>query len=281
MSAFSWVPGVLSSVDIDGAQLESICFGPPPSQAPTIVLLHEGLGCIDLWRSFPQSLAAATECGVFVWSRAGYGGSSSVSLPRPLDYMSVEATEVLPQLLDAVQIQKCILLGHSDGASIAAINAGSVADARVRGLVLIAPHFFTEPEALASIEQARVNFESAASAAHEVSLRDALAKYHRDVDTAFYGWCDAWLDEGFKEWNIDENIDYIRVPVLAIQGADDQYGSMAQIEEIERRCYAPVETLIIPACRHSPHTEHPQVLLEGVSEFVSRLLVQENVQIVH
>lgn len=284
MPAFSWVPGAATTIKVagpklagyeQGHELECVCFGPSPSQAPTIVLLHEGLGCVDLWRSFPKALAAATECGVFVFSRAGYGGSSPVQLPRPLDYMSVEATEVLPQLLDATQVEKCILLGHSDGASIAAINAGSIADPRVRGLVLIAPHFFTEPLALTSIAQARANFESTVNT-HEVNLRDALSRYHNDVDNAFYGWCDAWLDEGFKEWNIGENIEYIRVPVLAIQGADDQYGSLAQIEEIEQRCYAPVESLIIPDCRHSPHIEHSEVVLASVCEFVDRLVDQEN-----
>lgn len=266
---FDWNPGVLSGIEISGCRLEATCYGPSPADAPTVVLLHEGLGCIDLWRSFPESLSNNCECGVFVWSRAGYGASSPTPLPRPLNYMSIEATDVLPRVLDAAKIDKCILLGHSDGASIAAINAGSCADKRVRGLVLIAPHFFTEAEALTSISQAREKFS-------EGGLRTQLAKYHKDVDNAFYGWCDAWLDAKFKSWDISENIDYVRVPVLAIQGADDQYGTLAQLEVLEERCYAPVETLILPDCKHSPHLEIPHTVVEVVSDFAARLSIQES-----
>ena len=143
MKTFDWNPGQLSSIDAGGKCLEAVAFGPSPGQAPTIVMLHEGLGCTAMWRDFPQKIAEATGCGVFVHSRAGYGQSDPARLPRPLDYMTREAMYVLPEVLDAIGFKKGILLGHSDGASIAAIYAGGLEDFRVRGLVLIAPHFFT------------------------------------------------------------------------------------------------------------------------------------------
>jgi pimeloyl-ACP methyl ester carboxylesterase len=178
--------------------------------------------------------------------------------------MTREAVEVLPEVLDAVGFRRGILMGHSDGATIAAIHAGSVADHRVRGLVLIAPHFFTEPEGLSEIARARIAFETG-------DLRARMARYHRDPDNAFRGWNDAWLDPGFAHWNVAEAIDYIRVPVLAIQGVGDQYGTLAQIAEIETRCYAPVETLILEDCRHAPFRDRPDAVLAAVAEFAARL----------
>ena len=264
MKTFDWNPGQLSSIDAGGKCLEAVAFGPSPGQAPTIVMLHEGLGCTAMWRDFPQKIAEATGCGVFVHSRAGYGQSDPARLPRPLDYMTREAMYVLPEVLDAIGFKKGILLGHSDGASIAAIYAGGLEDFRVRGLVLIAPHFFTEPSGLASIAEAKVNYETTV-------LREKLARYHKDVDNAFRGWNDAWLDPGFVNWNIADAIDYLRIPVLAIQGADDQYGTLAQIREIENRIYSPVDVEILDNCKHSPHIEQPQKTLDAVSEFCARL----------
>jgi len=264
MAAIIWKDGARVSVEAAGKRLEAACYGPSPEQAPTIVMLHEGLGCVAMWRDFPRMLAEATGFGVFAYSRAGYGRSDPVALPRPLDYMTREALESLPQVLDAIGFKRGILLGHSDGASIAAIYAGSVEDFRVRGLVLIAPHFFTEPSGLASIAQARREYETG-------DLRQRLAQYHRDVDNAFRGWNEAWLDPGFEAWNIAESIDYLRVPVLALQGADDQYGTLAQIREIEDRIYAPVDVEIIAGCRHSPHREAPAETLAAISDFAARL----------
>lgn len=262
MTAFDWKKG--TSVKTAGKTLEAVAFGPPPGEAPTIVMLHEGLGSVALWRDFPQKLSDATGFGVFVYSRAGYGKSDPAELPRPLDYMTREATQVLPEVLDAIGFRYGVLLGHSDGATIAAIYAGSIEDFRVRGLVLIAPHFFTEPEGLASIGEAKRNYE-------EGDLRQRLAKYHDDVDNAFRGWNDAWLDQRFTAWNVAEVIDYLRIPVLAVQGADDQYGTMAQINEIESRAYSPVDVEIIPDCGHAPHAEYPGRTLEVVGEFCARL----------
>lgn len=248
-----------------GKTLEYVCHGPPPSQAPTLVLLHEGLGCVQLWRDFPQALAKATGLGVFAYSRAGYGRSDPADLPRPLDYMTREAEEVLPQVLDAIGVERAVLVGHSDGATIAAIYAGSVADYRVRALVLMAPHFFTEDMGLAEIAKAKAAFEAG-------DLRSGLAKYHADPDNAFRGWNDCWLHPDFKDWNVADAIDHLRIPTLAIQGRDDQYGSLAQITEIETRAYAPVDTLLLDDCRHAPFLDQPEQVTLAISEFCARLM---------
>src|SRR6516162_4810506 len=184
-------------IRIGTADLEYRMIGPQPLEAPTIVMLHEGLGSAALWGDFPDRLQAATSAGIFVYSRAGYGASTSVPLPRPLDYMSIEALEVLPVLLDRIGFRRGLLLGHSDGASIAAIYAGGKADHRVRGVVMIAPHFIVEDMGLAAIAQVREAYETA-------GLKTKLARWHRDVDNAFYGWNDAWLDPEFRCWDISD-----------------------------------------------------------------------------
>ena len=164
--------------------------GPRPDVAPTIVMLHEGLGSVTTWGDFPQKVAERTGAGVFVYSRAGYGKSSGVTLPRPLDYMQREATDVLPHLLDAIGFRRGILFGHSDGATIAAWYGGSVQDHRVRGLILMAPHFFMESSNIDAIQKTVASYETS-------DLRARLARHHADVDTAFRGWSGAWLDPGF------------------------------------------------------------------------------------
>ncbi len=264
MAVIAWKGGARVTITAAGKRLEAACYGPAPGQAPTMVMLHEGLGCLALWQDFPEKLAEATGFGVFAYSRAGYGQSDPVELPRPLDYMSREALQSLPEILDAIGFTRGILLGHSDGASIASVYAGSVEDFRVRGLVLIAPHFFTEPSGLASIAAARRDYET-------TDLRKKLAKYHRDVDNAFRGWNEAWLDPGFEEWDITETIDYWRTPVLAVQGDRDQYGTLAQIREIENRIYSPVHVEILAGCGHSPQLEQPDQTLTAVVDFTARL----------
>lgn len=251
-------------IEVGGTRLELACFGPAPGDAPTIVMLHEGLGCVALWRDLPQQIAAATGWGVCAYSRAGYGQSDAATVPRPLDYMTREAVDVLPVVLQAIGFQQGVLLGHSDGATIAAIYAGSVEDHRVRGLILMAPHFFTEEMGLAEIAAAKVTFDT-------TELRDRMGRYHLDPVATFTGWNDAWLDPDFKRWNVGEVIDYLRVPVLAIQGKQDQYGTLAQIAEIETRSYAPVDTVILDNCRHSPHQDQPEAVLAAVTEFCTRL----------
>jgi pimeloyl-ACP methyl ester carboxylesterase len=264
MTNFIWQDGGSDFISVKNQRLEVASFGPAPDQAPTIILLHEGLGCVALWRDFPEKLAARTGYGVFVYSRSGYGQSDPCPLPRPLDYMTREAMDVLPSVLDQIGFEQGILLGHSDGATIAAIHAGMSGDLRIRGLALSAPHFFTEAVGLASIASAKENFDSGA-------LRSKLAKHHADVDCAFRGWNDAWLDAGFKEWNVAETIDYLRIPVLAIQGRDDAYGTLAQIEEIGSRIYSPLDAEIFDGCGHAPHAEMPEKTLQIVAEFAARL----------
>ncbi|SDC77140.1 alpha/beta fold hydrolase [Ruegeria marina] len=267
-----WSKNPTEPLRVNGVALEYSCHGPAPSQTPTIVLLHEGLGCVALWRDFPARLAERTGLGVLTYSRQGYGKSDPIPLPRPLDYQSREALEVIPLVLDAAGIERAILFGHSDGATMAAIYAGSTEDRRVRGLILEAPHFFTEPGGLASIAAARDAYESG-------DLKAKMAKYHRDPDGAFKGWNDAWLSPGFKAWNVAEVIDYIRVPILAIQGRRDQYGTMAQIEEIENRAYCPVDTLLLD-CQHAPHQECPEQVLTEAAEFCARLIRIEAAQVI-
>jgi pimeloyl-ACP methyl ester carboxylesterase len=252
-------------LNIGAQRLEYRFVGPQPDKAPTLVLLHEGLGCVGLWNDFPEKLAAATGVGVFVYSRAGYGKSSPVGLPRPLSYMHDEARETLPKLLDAIGFQCGLLIGHSDGASIAAIYAGSHQDHRVGGLVLIAPHFFTEDPGIASIVEARKAYETG-------DLRARLARWHDDVDNAFKGWNGAWLDPQFRKWDITEFLAYIRVPVLIVQGDDDQYGTVKQIEVAQQECYCPVEVVLLPGARHSPQREAPEPTLKAMSDFVARTL---------
>jgi len=272
MNGFDWTAEEPRRLTIDGHELEAICFGPSPQEAPTLVLLHEGLGCVALWRDFPRRLAERTGFGVFVWSRGGYGKSDAVPLPRPPDYMTREATETLPKVLDAIGFRRGVLVGHSDGASIAAIYAGGVEDFRVRGLVLMAPHFFTEPSGLASIAQARTAYDHG-------ELRARLAKYHDHVDVAFRGWNDAWLDPGFVSWNIADCIDYLRVPTLVIQGENDQYGTSRQIDEVVNRAYAPVDIEILADCGHSPHLDQPDRTLDAIADFCARLERIENVEV--
>jgi len=251
-------------LEVAGKSLEYACYGPAPVRSPTIVLLHEGLGSTTLWRDFPSKLAQATGYGVFVYSRAGYGQSDLADLPRPLDYMTREAEEVLPGVLDAIDVTRGVLIGHSDGATIAAIYAGSVADYRLRGIVLMAPHFFTEDKTLKAIAAARIEFDGG-------SLRERMQKYHQNADNTFFGWSDAWLHADFKHWNVTDVIDYIRVPVLAIQGREDQYGTLAQLTELESRCYAPVESLILDNCRHTPFLDQELPVLQGVTAFCEQI----------
>jgi pimeloyl-ACP methyl ester carboxylesterase len=251
-------------LEIGGARLEYRMIGPRPDEAPTIVMLHEGLGCVGLWGDFPAKLAAATGAGVFVYSRAGYGRSSSGPLPRPVSFMHDEA-RVLPRVLDAIGFRRGLLLGHSDGASIAAIYAGSVQDHRVRGLVLIAPHFFTEDMGIAEIARAREAFRN-------TEWRDKLARWHADVDCAFRSWSEPWLNPDFRKWEITEELAYIRVPILIVQGEHDQYGTLGQIEVAERECYCPVEAAVLPGIRHAPHREASDETLTIVADFADRLL---------
>jgi pimeloyl-ACP methyl ester carboxylesterase len=247
---------------IGDARLEYRMIGPSPESAATIVMLHEGLGSAGLWGDFPEKLQAATGAGVFVYSRAGYGHSTPVKLPRPIDYMHVEALDVLPKLLDKIGFRRGMLLGHSDGASIAAIYAGAHQDHRVQGLALIAPHFIVEDVSIASIAEIRTAYET-------TNLKEKLARWHKDVDNAFYGWNGAWLDPKFRDWDISEYLAYIRVPVAIVQGADDQYGTIRQIEIAQAECYCPVDVTILSGAGHSPHREAADAALAVIADFAA------------
>jgi pimeloyl-ACP methyl ester carboxylesterase len=250
---------------INASNLEYRMIGPAPEDAPTIVMLHEGLGSAALWGDFPDKLQAATGAGVLVYSRAGYGASTPAKLPRPLDYMHIEALDILPKLLDQIGFRRGLLLGHSDGASIAAIFAGAHQDHRVQGVAMIAPHFVVEDISVTSIAEIKTAFET-------TDLRAKLARWHDDVDNAFYGWNRAWLDPKFRDWDISEYLAYIRVPVAILQGVDDQYGTMRQVEIAQEECYCPVDVTVIPGAGHSPHREAPGATLDAISEFANAVL---------
>jgi pimeloyl-ACP methyl ester carboxylesterase len=252
-------------LDIGGMRLEYRMTGPPPEARPTIVLLHEGLGSADIWGRFAEKLAAATDTGVFAYSRAGYGRSSPAKLPRSMNFMHEEACDVLPGVLAAVSFRRGLLLGHSDGASIAAIYAGSVQDHRVRGLVLMAPHFFTEEMGIAAIERAKQEFESG-------GLREKIARLHADPDHAFHNWCDPWLDPRFRRLDLADALAHIRVPILIVQGEKDQYGTPRQIEAAQAECYCPIEVALLADARHAPYREAPEETLAVIAEFTNRLL---------
>jgi pimeloyl-ACP methyl ester carboxylesterase len=238
-------------------------------EAQTLVLLHEGLGCVALWRDVPQRLALDTGCRVFAYSRFGYGRSDPAALPRPMTYMHDEALDVLPRVLDATGISRAVLIGHSDGGSIAAIHAGVVRDPRITGIVMIAAHFFVEQQNLECIVEIGTEYET-------TDLRSRLARYHANVDNAFRGWHDAWLDPRFRDFDLTEYLSGIAVPVLALQGADDPYGTAAQLSCLERTVRSPLETRLIPGARHSPHLEAPvkETTLAAIAGFVRANLTE-------
>ena len=264
MQQIEWRDGGAAHIAVEAARLECGMFGPAPGDAPTIVLLHEGLGALSLWRKFPQALSERTGMGVFAWSRMGYGQSDLAALPRPLDYMTIEGERCLPEVLTAFGFKDGAIFGHSDGATIAAIFAGAHHDPRVKALILMAPHFFTEPGGQAAIVATRNAYLNG-------PLRERLSKYHRDVDSTFLGWADAWLDPAFSGvWNVEASLSNIKIPTLAIQGAQDEYGTLAHIEALAAQSPSTVETAIIEDCRHSPHQEKPEETLAVVAEFLSR-----------
>lgn len=230
---------------------------------PVLVFLHEGLGCVALWKDFPDQVAQATGLPTLVYSRIGYGSSSPCALPRPITYMHDEGEKGLPDLLAALGIHSHILVGHSDGASIALIYAGGKSGDGLRGVVAMAPHVFCEDVSVRSIR-------AADKAYAEGDLKARLQKYHGDnVDCAFRGWCDSWLNPDFHHWNIENYVDHIAVPVLVIQGEDDEYGTVAQVESIQARTGA--EVLLIPGCGHSPQRDQASATLKAIAGFIHSL----------
>jgi pimeloyl-ACP methyl ester carboxylesterase len=245
--------------------LEYALIGPekPPDDAPVLVFLHDGLGCVALWRGFPAALCARLRWRGLVYSRFACGASTPRPLdePFPSDYLEREALEVLPALLRALGIERPWLLGHSDGGSIALIAAGSDA-ARYAGLVTIAPHYCVEDICLKGIESARIAYEQG-------DLRGRLAKYHRDADSVFYGWCNAWLDPRRRDWSIECLLENIACPSLAIQGAQDEYATLDQIEAIWRHA-SHTELLEIDGCGHFPFRHATGAVTDAIVDFAAR-----------
>jgi pimeloyl-ACP methyl ester carboxylesterase len=303
---------------VSGGSLETAWWGPGSAEAPTLVLLHEGLGCVDLWRDVPERLAASTGWGVFAYSRFGYGRSDTAVLPRPVTYMHTEALDVLPEVLSTAGIGRHVLVGHSDGGSISAIFAGSVGDPATAfvssadtapvvpspgmapavswpglarpsttcgaestkgvdgsvkpghdtsgliGLVTLAAHFFVEDLNIASIERIKIEYKTG-------KLRDRLARYHRDVDAAFWGWNGAWLNPDFRRFDITGFLPGIDVPILALQGSDDPYGTDEQLRVFESHVHAPITVQLIPGAKHSPHLEAKDATLAAITRFITEL----------
>jgi len=249
----------LSFVTVQGRRLEveRIAGG-----VPTLVFLHEGLGSVSMWRDFPAAVAEATGCAAVVYSRYGYGKSDVLGEPRRTDYMHVEALEALPELLRELSIDEPVLVGHSDGGSIALIYAG--AGNAAKGIVALAPHVFVEDVSVKSIAEAKTAFET-------TDLPARLARHHADVEKTFRGWNDIWLHPDFRRWNIEEYLPRVHCPLLAIQGFDDEYGTMAQLDAIAKQAGGPIELLRLADCGHSPHRDQPKVVIEAIARFVERL----------
>jgi pimeloyl-ACP methyl ester carboxylesterase len=244
-----------------GHALEYEWVGAGASGKPPLVFLHEGLGSIRQWRDFPQQVAEATGCRALVYSRYGYGQSDVLQEERAgVRFMHREALEALPAFLAALQVENPVLVGHSDGASIALVYAGSPGH-KVRGVAVMAPHVFVEPICVESIRKAAETFAT-------TDLAQRLGKYHRDPAKTFHLWADAWLDPEFLKWNIEEYLPGIDCPVLAIQGKDDEYGTMEQLARIRRGVRGPCELVALERCGHSPFRDQPQASLEAIARFV-------------
>jgi pimeloyl-ACP methyl ester carboxylesterase len=250
----------MAFVTIDSVRLEYGWFEPPGSAAaaPPIVMLHEGLGSLAMWRDFPQRVADAANARMLVYSRRGHGRSDPLPNPRGVDYLHGEAQDVLPKLLRALDIRRPLLVGHSDGASIAIIHAGSGHE--VSGLVLLAPHVFVEDLTVQSIAAIKEAWNTS-------DMPSRLGRHHRDAEHTFWRWNDIWLLPAFRQWNIEEFVPRIAAPMLVIQGLDDEYGTPAQCEAIKARAKAPCELLMLENCKHSPHRDQPERTLEAIRNF--------------
>jgi len=256
-------PGLPDRLPLDGGEIEyRLIEG--GADRPTLVFLHEGLGSAALWRDFPDRIAAETGAGALVYSRLGYGWSSPPAGGAfPLDYMHIEAERRLPALLSALGIERPLLVGHSDGASIALIHAGAFPDA-IAGLAVMAPHVFVEDCSIRAIAEARRAFDSGGLAAR-------LARWHRDAAGAFDGWNCAWLDPRFRDWSIERFLPAIRAPLLAFQGDDDPYGTSAQTDRIAAQVSGPAEVVLLPGCGHTPWREAAEPVARALAAFIMRL----------
>ncbi len=253
-------------LDAGGRRIEYSWHGPGPEAGTTLVFLHEGLGCVELWRDFPARVAEASGLGALVYSRHGYGRSDPCELPRPITYMHDEAKQDLPLVLEAAGVREAILVGHSDGGSIAIIHSGGARAVPIRALVLMAAHVFTEQISVESIAAAGEAYASG-------DLKARLERYHGDnTECAFRGWCDAWLDPDFLQWNIEEFLPGIDVPSLVIQGRDDQYGTLAQVKSIVAGIGDTAKPVVLENCGHAPFREQVEATLAAVTGFLARVI---------
>jgi pimeloyl-ACP methyl ester carboxylesterase len=246
-----------TAVQVGGLPIEVLDVPGPSRQAP-LVLLHEGLGSVGLWREFPEQLQAATGRRLIAFSRYGHGRSAPPPHPRTPAFFHEEALEVLPKLLAALEVSDPVLVGHSDGASIGLIHA---AHHPVTALVLLAPHVFVEDICVNAIQGTRETFVDG-------ELRGRMARHHDDPDAAFWGWCDVWLDPAFRHWSLDEEASLLQAPTLLIQGAEDPYGTLAQIDRIEARARVPVQRLVLDG-GHSPHLDHGPRVADAIADFLA------------
>ena len=255
----------MHTVTVQQRQLEYVRLpsAHPRSDAPPIVFLHEGLGSIAMWRDFPQQVADATGCEAIVYSRYGFGRSTPLDAPRDVEYMHREALHALPELLDKLAVDRYILFGHSDGGSIALIHAGGQPRSP-EGIIVVAPHVMVEDITLSGIRDAVGIWQ-------QTDMPKKLARYHLDAERTFRGWYEIWLDPAFRDWNIESYLPTIRCPILAIQGEDDEYATMAQIDRIARQAND-VDLVKLADCRHSPHKDQPQAVIAASAEFITRLL---------
>jgi pimeloyl-ACP methyl ester carboxylesterase len=252
-------------VTIDGKRLEAMVIGKLETDAPTLVFLHAGLSSLELWKEFPQQLVDRTGLNALLYSRYGYGRSEPLHEKRAPDYLHHEGHAVLPQLLEKYGVMHPVLVGHSDGATISLLFAGRFPN-RPKALILEAPHVFVEEITISGLKEAKEAYDNGA-------LGPRLAPYHVDAEATFRGWNDIWLDPDFRSWNIENDLKTIRCPVLIIQGEDDQYATVAQVESIKNRTPA-TETFMIPNCRHSPHSDQPELVLARMAEFLKKVVTE-------
>jgi pimeloyl-ACP methyl ester carboxylesterase len=253
---------VADYVSVDGARLEYIWHGPPPAQAPTLVFLHEGLGSISRWRNFPAELCSRLGCGALVYSRCGHGKSDALAAPRTIRFMHEEATDVLPRLLEVFEIRRPILVGHSDGASIALIYAGSGGDAFA--LALEAPHVFVEDVTVTRIAELRELYKT-------TDLRTKLARHHSNVDSLFQYWTEVWLRPEFRGWSIEAYLPEVRCPTLVIQGKQDEYGTERHVDTLIATLGGRCEGVMLDDCGHAPHLDQSRHVEDIMARFIRDL----------
>ena len=252
----------MPQIPIHGRDIEVRMIPGAATGCPPLVFLHEGLGCVTMWRDFPDHVARRVGAPAMIYSRYGYGKSAPLQTPRTPRFMHDEALHTLPALLDALKIDSPILIGHSDGASIALIHAAS-AVRKTTAIVLIAPHVLVEPIGIESIARVTETYEN-------TDLKTRLARHHANVDDAFLGWSRIWLDPRFRTWSLAQECQTLAVPTLLIQGEDDEYGTLAQLDAIAELAHGPVQRVVLSTCGHAPHRDHELAVLDAIAGFIAR-----------